>query len=84
LSIAAAEGVATHLGPRLAGAVCRDEAVAEALACQQPVGMHAPTSGAAGDIANLAAAVLQDLPPPVAAAPAPSPVSSPLFPWVRS
>jgi cellulose synthase operon protein YhjQ len=84
LSVAAAEGVAAHLGPRLAGAICRDEAVAEALACQKPVGLHAPASTAAGDIADLAATVLRDMPPPVAAPPAPQPVSSPLFPWVRS
>jgi cellulose synthase operon protein YhjQ len=84
LSVAAAEGVAAHLGPRLAGAVCRDEAVAEALACQRPVGLHAPGSRAAGDVADLAAAVLRELPPPAPPpAPAPQPVSSPLFPWVR-
>ncbi len=83
LSIAAAEGVAAHLGPRLAGAVCRDDAVAEALACQRPVGMHAPGSRAANDIADLAAAVLRDLPPPVVAPPDPTPLSSPLFPWAR-
>jgi len=84
LSVAAAEGVAAHLGPRLAGAICRDEAVAEALACQKPVGLHAPASTAARDIADLAATALRDMPPPVAAPPAPQPVSSPLFPWVRS
>lgn len=84
LSVAAAEGVAAHLGPRLAGAICRDEAVAEALACQKPVGLHAPASTAARDIADLAATVLREMPPPVAAPPPPQPVSSPLFPWVRS
>jgi cellulose synthase operon protein YhjQ len=83
LSLAAAEGVASHLGPRLAGAVCRDDSVAEALACQKPVGLHAPGSTAAGDIANLAATVLRELPPPAPAPVAPQPVSSPLFPWVR-
>ncbi len=79
LSVAAAEGVATHLGPRLAGAICRDEAMAEALACQRPVGAHAPTSRAARDTADLAAALLRALPPP-----APPPAASPLFPWMRS
>lgn len=78
LSLAAAEGVAAHLGPRLAGAVCRDEAMAEALACQLPVGAHAPSSRAARDIAELAATVLRQLP-----AQAPVPVASPLFPWTR-
>ncbi|MBR0684086.1 AAA family ATPase [Roseomonas eburnea] len=78
LSIAAAEGVAAHLGPRLAGAVCRDDAVAEALACQQPIGAHAPGSQPARDIADLAAALLRHLPPPAVA-----PVASPLFPWMR-
>lgn len=85
LSVAAAEGVAAHLGPRLAGAVCRDYAVAEALACQKPVGMHAPSSTAAADIADLAAVVLRELPPPVTAPPPlPQAITSPLFPWVRS
>lgn len=78
LSAAAAQGVAAHLGPRLAGAICRDEAMAEALACQQPVGAHAPASQAARDVAELAAAVLRALPPPAAA-----PAASPLFPWMR-
>lgn len=81
LSLAAAEGLAGHLGPRLVGAVARDEAVAEALACQRPVGAHAPASPAARDVADLAAAILRDLPPP--APPAPSPIASPLFPWMR-
>lgn len=84
LSIAAAEGVAAHLGPRLAGAVCRDEQVAEALACQKPIGLHAPSSTAARDVADIAATVLREMPPPSVAPPAPAPLSSPLFPWVRS
>lgn len=85
LSVAAAEGVAAHLGPRLIGAVCRDDAVAEALACQRPVGLHAPSSAAARDVADLAASVLRELPPPVVAPPPPpQAVTSPLFPWVRS
>lgn len=84
LSVAAAEGLAAHLGPRLAGAVCRDHIVAEALACQKPVGLHAPHSTAASDIADLAAAVLREIPPPIVAPPPPQPINSPLFPWVRS
>ena len=85
LSVAAAEGVAAHLGPRLIGAICRDDAVAEALACQRPVGLHAPSSTAARDIADLAASVLRELRPPVPAPPPPlQPVTSPLFPWVRT
>jgi len=70
LSVAAAEGLAAHLGPRLMGAVCRDEAVAEALAHQRPVGLHAPGSAAARDVEDLAAAVLREMAPPAAAAPA--------------
>jgi cellulose synthase operon protein YhjQ len=70
LSVAAAEGVAAHLGPRLMGAVARDEAMAEALAHQRPVGLHAPGSAAARDVEDLAAAVLREIAPPAAAAPA--------------
>lgn len=78
LSVAAAEGLATHLGPRLVGAICRDEAMAEALACQKPIGAHAPASAAARDVAMLASALLRLLP-----APEPAPIASPLFPWLR-
>jgi cellulose synthase operon protein YhjQ len=81
LSLAAAEGLARHLGPRLVGAVARDDAMAEALACQRPVGTHAPSSAVARDVADLAAAILHNLPPP--ALPAPAPVASALFPWMR-
>lgn len=84
LSVAAAEGLATHLGPRLAGAICRDEAMAEALACQRPICAHAPTSRAARDTAELAVALMRALPPPPAPqAPAPQSAASPLFPWMR-
>ncbi|WP_198373606.1 cellulose synthase operon protein YhjQ/BcsQ, partial [Roseomonas rosulenta] len=62
--------------------VARDDAMAEALACQRPVGAHAPASAAARDVADLAAAILRELPPP--SPPAPSPVASPLFPWMRT
>lgn len=83
LSSAAAQGVAAHLGPRLAGAVCRDDAVAEALACQLPVGAHAPASQAARDVAQLAAVVMAALPPPAPPSAPAAPMASPLFPWMR-
>jgi cellulose biosynthesis protein BcsQ len=70
LSVAAAEGVAAHLGPRLMGAICRDEAVAEALAHQRPVGLHAPGSRAARDVDDLAGAVLRAIAAPAPSAPA--------------
>ena len=57
LSLAAADAVARHVGPRLLGAVCRDERVAEALAMQQLVLDSAPECRAAGDIRVLARAV---------------------------
>jgi cellulose synthase operon protein YhjQ len=78
LSVAAAEGVAAQLGPRLVGAVCRDEAMADALAFQRPVGAHAPASRAARDVADLAAALLRLLPPPAPAA------AMPALSWLRS
>jgi cellulose synthase operon protein YhjQ len=70
LSVAAAEGVAGHLGRRLLGAVCRDEAMGEALAHQRPVGIHAPHSAAARDVEDLAAAVRREVAAPEPAAPA--------------
>ncbi|WP_232475179.1 cellulose biosynthesis protein BcsQ [Neoroseomonas rubea] len=82
LSVSAAEGVAAHLGARLAGAISREEAVAEALACQRPVGAHAPYSTAARDIEDLAATVLREMPTP-APTPVVAPVTSSLFPWSR-
>jgi len=54
LSIASAEAMAAHLGPRLLGAVARDEALAEALACQRLLAECAPASAAAQDIADIA------------------------------
>ncbi|WP_160121431.1 cellulose biosynthesis protein BcsQ [Rhodovarius lipocyclicus] len=62
LSRAAAETVARHLGPRLLGAVCRDEAVAEALAAQRMLLDLAPNSRAAEDIREVARGVEAALP----------------------
>jgi cellulose synthase operon protein YhjQ len=63
LSRAAAETVARHLGPRLLGAVCREEVVAEALAAQRLVLDIAPGSRAAEDIREIARGVEAALPP---------------------
>ncbi|MFL1464391.1 cellulose synthase operon protein YhjQ/BcsQ [Roseococcus sp. DSY-14] len=54
LSRAAAETVARHLGPRLLGAVAREEVVAEALAAQRLVLDVAPDSQAAEDLREIA------------------------------
>jgi cellulose synthase operon protein YhjQ len=62
LSRAAAETVARHLGPRLLGAVCRDETVAEALAAQRLVLDLAPTSRAAEDLREVARGIEAALP----------------------
>jgi len=62
LSRAAAEVVAGHLGPRLLGAVSRDEALAEALAQMRLVNEVAPASSAAADIAQVARAIEALLP----------------------
>lgn len=72
LSRRTAEAVARHLGPRLLGAIAREEVVAEALAWQRPLLRHAPGSAAARDVADLAAAVLPLLATPAATAPAPA------------
>lgn len=75
LSRAAAEAVARHLGPRLLGAVSRDEALAEALAHLRLVQDMAPACAAAGDLRQVAAALLAQLaatenpPMPMPAAP---------------
>ncbi len=66
LSRLAAEAVARHLGPRLLGAVSRDEAVGEALAAQRLV---APGSRAGADLRLVARAIEALLPPPDAPAP---------------
>lgn len=64
LSRAAAEAVARHLGPRLLGAVTRDEALAEALAQQRLVQEVAPASPAAEDLRQIARTLEALLPPP--------------------
>jgi MinD-like ATPase involved in chromosome partitioning or flagellar assembly len=68
LSAEVANGMARHFGTRLLGAVCRDPAVAEALAAQQLVADYALGSRAAEDLEDIAQAVLQAL--PASAAPA--------------
>jgi len=62
LSRAAADAVARHLGPRLLGAVSRDETLAEALASQKLVMDLAPESRAAEDIREIAQAIEAALP----------------------
>lgn len=68
LSRAVAEALARHLGPRLLGAVCRDEAVAEALAAQHLLHELAPESAAALDIEEIAQGIAALLPAPAEAA----------------
>jgi cellulose synthase operon protein YhjQ len=63
LSRTAAEAVARHLGPRLLGAVSRDEELAEALASQRMVQDSAPQSRAAEDIRQVTRAIEALLPP---------------------
>ncbi|MBL6079946.1 AAA family ATPase [Belnapia sp. T18] len=63
LSRAVAEAMVRHLGPRLLGAVCRDEAVAEALAAQRLLHAEAPGSAAALDIEDIARGIAALLPP---------------------
>ncbi|HEY4252771.1 MAG TPA: cellulose biosynthesis protein BcsQ [Roseomonas sp.] len=79
LSMNAAEAVARHLGPKLLGAVARDEAMAEALAYQRLLLDFAPASRAAGDLGAIARATLALLPPPVPAAPPASSGRPPLL-----
>jgi cellulose synthase operon protein YhjQ len=62
LSRAVAEALVRHLGPRLLGAVCRDEAVAEALAAQHLLQALAPDSPAALDIEEVARGIVALLP----------------------
>jgi cellulose synthase operon protein YhjQ len=62
LSRASAETVARHLGPRLLGAVLRDEIVAEALASQRLVQEIAPDSRAAEDLREIARGIEAALP----------------------
>ncbi|MFN7000736.1 MAG: cellulose biosynthesis protein BcsQ [Elioraea tepidiphila] len=75
LSRRTAEAVARHLGPRLLGAIAREDAVPEALAWQRPLLRHAPGSAAARDLSDLAAAVL-----PLLSAPAAQPPAAPTAP----
>jgi cellulose synthase operon protein YhjQ len=62
LSRASADAVARHLGPRLLGAVSRDETLAEALAMQKLVQETAPESRAAEDIRAIARAIEAAMP----------------------
>lgn len=64
LSRAVAEALARHLGPRLLGAIAREDAVAEALAEQRLLLDAAPASRAALDLRELARAVAGALPLP--------------------
>ena len=68
LSRASAEAVARHLGYRMLGAISREEAVAESLACQRLLLDHAPDSRAASDLREIARLISSAL-PPVAAGP---------------
>jgi cellulose synthase operon protein YhjQ len=85
LSRAAADVVARHLGPRLLGAVSRDEMLAEALASQKLVLDFAPHCAAAEDIRAIAR-MIETLVPATAPAngaaahpamPAPAPAAAP-------
>jgi len=62
LSRTVAEAMARHLGPRLLGAVAREESVAEALASQRLVLEAAPDSRAALDLRELGRALAAALP----------------------
>jgi MinD-like ATPase involved in chromosome partitioning or flagellar assembly len=62
LSRAAAETVARHIGPRLLGAVARDELVAESLAAQRLVLDLSPNSQAAEDMREIARGIEAALP----------------------
>jgi cellulose biosynthesis protein BcsQ len=57
LSATVTAALLRHLGPRLLGLVARDEAVAEALACEALVADHAPKSRAACDLAEIVGAL---------------------------
>ncbi|WP_149537687.1 cellulose biosynthesis protein BcsQ [Siccirubricoccus phaeus] len=69
-----ARAMAESLGQRLIGAVARDHAVAEALACQTLLADYAPGCRAAEDIAAIARILDRALPAP-AAAPAAEPAT---------
>lgn len=77
LSRSAAEAMARHLGPRLLGAISRDEAVAEALSEMRLVQDMAPGCAAAADLRHVARAIemlLPAIPGPAPAAPAAGPL----------
>lgn len=63
LSRAVAEALVRHLGSRLLGAICRDEAVAEAVAAQRLLHALFPDSPAALDIRDIARGIAALLPP---------------------
>ncbi|MFC3126708.1 cellulose biosynthesis protein BcsQ [Pseudoroseomonas globiformis] len=77
LSRASAEAVARHLGPKLLGAVSRDEALGEALAHQRPLLDLSPAGAAAQDLRQIAAG-LDALVPASPSFPAPQPVPAPV------
>ncbi|MCK8784320.1 AAA family ATPase [Roseomonas sp. NAR14] len=62
LSRAAAEAVIRLMGPRVIGAVARDQAIAEAVACQCLLLDFAPTSLAAEDLREIARGIDAALP----------------------
>jgi MinD-like ATPase involved in chromosome partitioning or flagellar assembly len=64
LSRAVAQALARHLGPRLLGALAREDAVAEALAAQRLLLDSAPASRSALDLRELGATVAEALPLP--------------------
>ena len=64
LSRAVAEALARHLGPRLLGALAREDDVAEALAAQRPLLEAAPAGRAALDLRELVRAIGAVLPVP--------------------
>jgi hypothetical protein len=65
LSRAVAQALARHLGPRLLGALAREDAVGEALAAQRLLLDSAPASRAALDLRELGRILVQALPMPV-------------------
>jgi cellulose synthase operon protein YhjQ len=67
LSRTVAEALARHLGPRLLGAITREDSVAEALAAQQLVLEAAPACCAGLDLRELGQAVAAALPLPAEA-----------------
>lgn len=79
LAVAVVEAAARLLGGRLLGALPRDEAVAEALACQRLLLDAAPASRAAADLRRLAREISARL-PQQAPTPAPMPVAAAAMP----